>query len=66
MIVKSAEYVVTRSGRVPITFILYVPGSFLSETNIVPVNGLTLKKSIAGFKGFPSDIFTPVYVQVVE
>ena len=28
LIVNSAEYVVTRSGRVPITFIIYVPGSF--------------------------------------
>jgi hypothetical protein len=65
MIVKSAEYVVTRSGRVPISFILYVPGSFLSETNIVPVIGLTLRKSFDTFKGRPSELLTPVYVQFV-
>ena len=39
--------------------------SFLSETNIVPVIGLTLKKSFAEFKGFPSELYTPLYVQVV-
>ena len=36
-IVKISEVVVTRSGRVPITFTVYVPAGFDLETKIFPV-----------------------------
>ena len=35
------------------------------ETNIEPVAGLTLMRSVAKASGFPSELSTPVYVHVV-
>jgi hypothetical protein len=62
-IVKIAEVVVTRSGRVPITFTMYVPAGFDYETVIFPVAELTLIWSVAA-NSCPSELSTPLYVQV--
>ncbi len=45
-IVKIAKVVVTKSGRVPITLIVYVPASFDYATNIFPSIELTSMRSI--------------------
>jgi hypothetical protein len=63
--VKTAEFDDTRSGRVPITFTVYVPAGFDFETKIVPVDESTLIRSVALNKARPSELSTPVYVQVV-
>ena len=64
-IVKIAEVVVTRSGRVPITFTVYIPTGFDYETKILPVSELTLIRSVPSTKACPSVLSTPLYVQVV-
>jgi hypothetical protein len=61
---KLAEVVVTRSGRVPITFTVYVPTGFNYETKILPVAESTLIKSVPATKACPSELSTPVYAQV--
>jgi hypothetical protein len=53
-IVKIAEVVVTKSGRVPITFTVYVPAGFYYETVIFPVVESTLIKSVPASNSCPS------------
>ena len=45
IIVNISDYDVTQFGKIPFTFIEYVPASFAEDTNIVPVVELTLIKS---------------------
>jgi hypothetical protein len=63
VIVKIAE-VVLRSGRVPITFTVYVPTGFDYLTIIVPDVESTLIKSVPATKACPSELSTPLYAQV--
>jgi hypothetical protein len=63
--VKFSECVVARSGRVPITFTVYVPTGVDYETVIFPVAESTLIKSVPATKACPSELSTPLYVQVV-
>ena len=63
-IVKISECFVARSGRVPITATVYVPAGFDLETMILPVAELTLIRSVAATKACPSELSTPLYVQV--
>jgi hypothetical protein len=62
--VKISECVVARSRRAPITFTLYIPTGCDYETKILPVVGLMLTRSIPETKVWPSEISTPLYVQV--
>ena len=64
IIMKIAEVVVTRSGRVPITFTVYVPTGFDYLTIIVPDVESTLIKSVPATKACPSELSTPLYVHV--
>ena len=61
IIVKSAEVDVTRSGRVPTTFIVYIPRGF-EWIEIVPVIWSTLISYVAAFKLFPK-LSYPEYIQ---
>ena len=45
VIVNISDFDVTKSGKIPFTFIEYVPASFAEDTNIDPVVELTLIKS---------------------
>jgi hypothetical protein len=61
---KLAEVVVTKSGRVPITFTLYVPAGFKLETEILPDAESTLIRSVSPTKACSSELSTPLYDQV--
>lgn len=56
--------VVVRSGRVPIIFIIYVPGGFGLDTEIFPEFGSTLIRSVLATRSWPSELSTPLYDQV--
>jgi hypothetical protein len=64
IIVKISEVFVTRSGRVPITFTVYVPKGFNYETVMFPVAESTLIRSVSATKACPSELSTPLYFQV--
>ena len=55
IILNIAEVEVAKSGRVPITLMMQVPIRFYLETNIEPVVGLTLMKSVAATSKCPSE-----------
>ena len=61
---KTYDVVVQESGRVPITFIWYVPTGFEIETKIFPVVESILIRSDAATSVCPSTRLTPVYVHV--
>ncbi len=45
IIVNISDVDVTQSGKTPLTLIVYVPGSFAEDTNIVPELEFTCIKS---------------------
>jgi hypothetical protein len=64
LIVNIAEVEVTRSERVPITLMVYVPTGFEEETNIAPVAELTLMRSIVSTSECPLELSRPEYDHV--
>jgi hypothetical protein len=62
---NNAEVEVAKSGRVPITLMVYVPIGLNYETIIAPVSGSILMKSVPISRKCPSELSTPAYVHAV-